>query len=138
MNLPNLTISQVAQLAEVNIETVRYYQRIGLLALPEKPSNGYRRYSVKTVEHISVIKRAQNLGFTLKEIGRVFHPALTGTCEEISALTASKVKLLEHKLAELTQLKNTLVELTGQCSTCQAQDMQACTILQAVRDHRPV
>lgn len=134
MNSTNLTISQVAQLAEVNIETVRYYQRIGLIALPDKPSSGYRRYSAQTIEHIGFIKRAQGLGFTLKEIGSVFHPLIAGACHDISALTASKVSMLECKLAELTQLKNTLAKLAGHCDTCRNQDEQICAILQAVRN----
>lgn len=133
MNPTSLTISQVAQLAEVNIETVRYYERIGLLAKPAKPLSGYRRYSAQTVEHISFIKRAQGLGFTLKEIGAVFHPLKAGTCHDISALTAGKVKALEHQLAELTQLKNALACLAEQCGPCRERGLRSCAILRAVR-----
>ncbi|HUG59959.1 MAG TPA: MerR family transcriptional regulator [Candidimonas sp.] len=134
MSPTNLTISRVAQLAGVNIETIRYYQRLGLLAQPDKPSRGYRRYSAQTIEDIFFIKRAQGLGFTLKEISTVFQPGITGACNDISALTASKVSLLEIKLTELTKLKNTLTALLGQCNICRDQGAQACVILQALHD----
>lgn len=134
MSSTSLTISRVAQLASVNIETIRYYQRLGLIAQPSKPDSGYRRYSAQTVQDICFIKRAQRLGFTLKEIGAIFQPGIKGTCDDISALTASKVSLLEHKLAELTELKDTLASLLGQCKACRDQGAQACVILQAMHD----
>ncbi|MGH8401042.1 MAG: MerR family transcriptional regulator, partial [Gammaproteobacteria bacterium] len=64
----NLTVSRVARAAKVNVETIRYYQRRGLLRRPAKPAQGYRTYSPETVERIRFIKRAQELGFTLAEI----------------------------------------------------------------------
>lgn len=134
MNSTSLTIGQVAQLAGVNIETIRYYQRLGLVAQPNKPGSGYRRYSAQTIEDIRFIKRAQALGFTLKEIGTVFHPAVASACHEINALTASKISLLEHKLNELTELKNTLISLHEQCSVCWTVGAQACVVLQAMHD----
>jgi MerR family mercuric resistance operon transcriptional regulator len=62
-----LTIGRVAKLAGVNVETIRYYQRRGLLAEPDKPHMGYRRYPADIVKHIRFIKRAQALGFTLRK-----------------------------------------------------------------------
>ena len=63
-----LTIGRVAKLAGVNVETIRYYQRRRLIAEPDKPHMGYRRYPADIVKHIRFIKRAQALGFTLEEI----------------------------------------------------------------------
>ena len=63
-----LTIGRVAKLAGVSVETIRYYQRRGLLTEPDKPHMGYRRYPADIVKHIRFIKRAQALGFSLQEI----------------------------------------------------------------------
>ena len=63
-----LTIGQLARSAGVNVETVRYYQRIGLIGEPPKPRQGYRSYPPATADRIRFIKRAQGLGFSLKEI----------------------------------------------------------------------
>ena len=66
-----LTIGRLAQSAGVNVETIRYYQRVGLLKEPEKPAYGYRHYPPDTVARIRFIKRAQQLGFTLEEISEL-------------------------------------------------------------------
>ncbi len=67
-NQSALTIGRLAKLVGVNVETIRYYQRIGLIDEPATPLNGFRKYSLQTAEHITFIKRAQRLGFSLKEI----------------------------------------------------------------------
>ena len=64
-----LTIGSLADEAGVNVETIRYYQRRGLMPEPDKPAQGYRRYDATTVKRVRFIKRAQALGFTLEEIG---------------------------------------------------------------------
>lgn len=66
-----LTIGRLAKAAGVIVETIRYYQRIGLHEEPEKPLNGFRHYPQDTVERVRLIKRAQQLGFSLKEIGEL-------------------------------------------------------------------
>lgn len=127
------TIGQLAKLAGVNIETVRYYQRLGLLAEPRKPASGYRRYPVQAVEDICFIKRAQALGFTLREIASVFHPEATGACADVSALAAGKVSLLERRIAELTKVRDALAALVKECARCRALGAPACVIRQAMQ-----
>ncbi len=70
-NQNNLTIGRLAKLVDVNVETIRYYQRIGLIDEPVAPLNGFRKYPIKTAEYITFIKRAQRLGFSLKEIAEL-------------------------------------------------------------------
>ncbi len=69
--MENLTIGKVAKRAQVNVETVRYYERRGLIPQPPRRESGYRRYSQDTVARIQFIKRAKELGFTLKEISEL-------------------------------------------------------------------
>lgn len=109
-----LTIGKLARAAGVNVETIRYYQRRGLLPQPDKPSEGYRRYSADTVKRVRFIKQAQALGFTLNEIGSLLR--LDGAdCVETRELAARKLVLTEAKLADLTAMRDVLAALVRQC-----------------------
>ena len=66
-----MTIGQLAEAASVGVETVRYYQRIGLLKVPPQPTSGYRRYSERDLERLRAIRRAKELGFSLEEVRRL-------------------------------------------------------------------
>jgi MerR family mercuric resistance operon transcriptional regulator len=110
-----LTIGRVAELARVNVETVRYYQRRGLLKEPDKPHRGYRRYPADTVKHIRFIKRAQALGFTLEEVAGLLHLEEACACAETRALAAHKVDLIDRKLADLAAMRKALASLVQQC-----------------------
>ncbi len=83
--MPPLTIGKLAKQTEVTIETIRHYQRIGLLTEPAKPDGGYRSYSANAISRIRFIKRAQQAGFTLKEIATLL--SLDGAhCADIRQL----------------------------------------------------
>lgn len=110
-----LTIGRVAKLAGVNVETIRYYQRRGLLAEPEKPHMGYRRYPADSVRHIRFIKRAQALGFTLEEIAELLRLEEARACPETRALAAHKMELIDRKLTGLAAMRNALAGLVQQC-----------------------
>ena len=110
-----LTIGRVADLAGVNVETIRYYQRRGLLNEPDKPHMGYRRYPADVVKHIRFIKRAQALGFTLEEIAGLLLLDEASACAETRALAAHKVDLIDRKLADLAAMRKALASLVQQC-----------------------
>lgn len=111
-----LTIGKLAKQAEVSIETVRYYQRIGLLQIPEKPNVGYRHYPPDTIDKIQFIKRAQQAGFTLKETARLL--TLDGThCEEVRKLAEQKCQQIDNQIRNLTALRHTLGNLVTCCHT---------------------
>lgn len=130
-----LTIGHVARLADVNVETVRYYQRIGLLVEPQKRWDGYRRYSGDTVRDIRFIKRAQGLGFSLKEIAANFHPAAGRNCDNIADLTARKLQMLDQTIEDLSARRRELSALVDQCAACRAgAATNACVIVQALHD----
>lgn len=111
-----LTIGMLASHAEVNIETIRYYQRRGLLIEPPKPKEGYRHYPADSVDRVRFIKRAQKLGFTLDEIATLLELG-DGHCAETKQLALHKLQLIEARLADLNKMRNTIKALVNQCET---------------------
>lgn len=110
-----LTIGQVAKAAKVNVETVRYYQRRGLLREPEKAMNGQRRYSDDDVSRLHFIRRAQLLGFSLDEIENLLYLEGADCCGETHDLALQKLALIETKIADLTRMRASLTGLLQQC-----------------------
>ena len=110
-----LTIGSLADEAGVNVETIRYYQRRGLMPEPDKPAHGYRRYDATTVKRVRFIKRAQALGFTLEEIGGLLELDEAHACAETRELAAHKLGAIETKLADLVAMRKALTALVCQC-----------------------
>lgn len=125
-----LTIGRVAKLAGVNVETIRYYQRRGLLAEPDKPHMGYRRYPADSVKHIRFIKRAQALGFTLEEIAELLQLEEARACAETRTLAAHKMRLIDQKLTGLAAMRKALAGLVQQCD--RKQPVEGCPIIQVL------
>ncbi|VAW90726.1 hypothetical protein MNBD_GAMMA21-1805 [hydrothermal vent metagenome] len=119
MNKP-LTIGYLARAASVNIETVRYYQRIGLIEEPKKPSSGYRIYSTETVDRIKFIKSAQPLGFSLQEIAELLDLG-DGQCDDVRLHAEQKRSNIDQQIKELTKLRKTLDKLIKSCNADNAQ-----------------
>jgi MerR family transcriptional regulator, mercuric resistance operon regulatory protein len=110
-----LTIGKLAEAAGVNIETIRYYQRRGLLDEPAKPLGGHRRYSADSAKRVRFIKRAQALGFTLAEVGGLLTLDQACACTETRALAARKLALVEQKMADFAAMREVLGGLVRQC-----------------------
>lgn len=125
-----LMIGRVAKLAGVNVETIRYYQRRGLLAEPDKPYMGYRRYPADIVKHIRFIKRAQGLGFTLKEIAELLRLEEARACAETRALATHKMELIDQKLTGLARMRKALAGLVRQCD--RKHPMKGCPIIEVL------
>ena len=115
MTEAKLTIGHIARAAGVNIETVRYYQRRGLVSLPPKRARGFRYYTPETASRLRFIKRAQALGMSLKEVQRLIRIDAKGACKETRALAVEKLALVESKLVELARLRDVLQELVAAC-----------------------
>ena len=111
-----LTIGKLAQRAGVNIQTIRYYQRRGLLREPSKPLGGYRRYPVGTARRVHFIKRAQHLGFTLEEVKNLLLLEDGRNCTEPRLLAERKLALIEERVNDLIRLRRTLRALIAQCT----------------------
>jgi MerR family mercuric resistance operon transcriptional regulator len=116
MALKGITIGTLARKAGVNIETIRYYQRRGLLMEPPKPTEGYRLYPLDSVQRILFIKRAQRLGFSLEEIINLLRLG-TGNCTETKVLAMQKLSAIETRLEDLEKMKRTLQDLVQRCDS---------------------
>lgn len=115
MTEAKLTIGHIARSAGVNIETVRYYQRRGLVALPPKRPRGFRYYTPATASRVRFIKRAQALGMSLKEVQRLMKLDAKGACAENRSLAVAKLALVEKKLLDLAKLRDVLRGLVAAC-----------------------
>lgn len=111
----DLTIGRLAATAGVNIETIRYYQRRGLLHEPNKPLGGHRRYSTNEANRVRFIKRAQALGFTLDEVGALLTLDAACACAQTRMLADHKRTLIKQKMADLASMHRVLGDLVGQC-----------------------
>lgn len=126
----SMTIGALARKAGVNVETVRYYQRLGLLELPQKPPRGIRRYGDEALSRVRFIKRAQELGFSLAEIRRLMQLGDPQSCGEARALAAEKLALVESRLQDLERLRGVLKTLIGRCD--RRRGKVACPIVESL------
>lgn len=127
-----LTIGALAKKGSVNVETIRYYQRRGLLQLPLKPRGGFRHYPPDTVKRVRFIKRAQALGFTLEEIAGLLALDEKKGCLQTREFAARKLKLVEEKIADLVIMKKALARLVHACDVSSAG--ASCPIIHLLAD----
>lgn len=120
-----LTIGQVANLTGVSHDTIRLYERYGLIDEPPRALNGYRQYSMEAVDKLCFIQRAKTMGFTLKEIQELLsiHHSSKQSCGEVRSKARQKLEQVAEKLQELNQLKNALKVLIDDCETRQADEL---------------
>lgn len=111
-----ITVGQLARAAAVNVETVRYYQRIGLLSLPNRNYGSIRRYLADDLKRIRFIKRAQNLGFSLDEVALLLGLSDGKHCQETKTLAQKKLAVVEEKIADLAAIRKALKGLVAKCS----------------------
>ncbi len=129
MNNCGSTISKAAQLAGVGIETIRYYQRRGLIEEPAKPVEGYRLYPEQTIARVRFIKRAQELGFSLNEVKTLVELG-DEKCLETRDLAVLKLELVETKIRDLQSIENNLRDLIRYCDT--RREDEACPIYYSI------
>lgn len=111
----NLTIGELAALAGVGVETVRFYQRKGLTPEPPRPAGAIRRYGAGDVERLRFVKSAQSLGFSLDEVAELLLLEDGAHCKEASSLAESKLADIRCKLAELSRMEAALSGLVKAC-----------------------
>ena len=112
--MADLTIGILAKRAGVGVETVRFYQRRGLLTVPPR-AGGIRRYDMRDVERLQFIKRAQAAGFTLAEIGELIALDAGEDRPRARQLAAARIKALDVKIAELKDARAALSKLAREC-----------------------
>ena len=127
-----LTTGQVAKQAGVNIETIRFYERKGLLKEPPRRESGYRQYTSRAIMRIRFIKRAQELGFSLREIHELLDLRAEGpdACPDVQARAEAKISDIENKIQTLQQMRRVLRKLLEECSHHAPED--ECPILDAL------
>ncbi len=124
-----LTIGKLAQKAGVNVETVRYYQRVGLLKEPDKPAYGFRHYPADDIARIRFIKRAQQLGFTLKEISELLSLG-DGHCTDVRTLAEQKRDKIDQQISDLKAMRQVLTDLIEACQSDRSSDH--CSVIDAL------
>ena len=112
-----LTIGAFAQSAGVNVETIRFYQRKGLLSEPDKPLGSIRRYGGADVARVRFVKSAQQLGFSLDEVAELLRLQDGTQCSEARTLAEHKLMSVRQKLTALTRIDLALTSLIQQCCT---------------------
>jgi MerR family mercuric resistance operon transcriptional regulator len=126
-----IRIGELSRQTGCNIETIRYYERIGVLPAPPRTAAGYRLYGLEHLRRLHFIRRARELGFSLDEVRGLLSLAESGryTCGEIQALGLEHLQEVRRKIADLRRLEAVLDELTHQC---QGGSTPVCPILDAL------
>lgn len=129
-----LKIGQVAQRAGVGVETVRFYERQGLIDEPPRSTSGYRQYPEDTVTKLRFIKRAKDLGFSLSEVNEMISLRLdsTASASQVRSRAEAKIADIEEKLRDLQRVREALQDLVQSCDG--ASSTAACPILIALDD----
>lgn len=128
----SLTIGAIAQSAGVGIETIRFYQRKGLLRQPKKPYGGIRRYSHGDVARLGFIKSAQRLGFSLDEIAQLLSLDDGTSCEQAAEIAAHRLEDVRMRLNDLSRIEAALSTLLKQCRT--HHDDVSCPLIAELQD----
>lgn len=136
MGLSKLKISEVAKAANVNVETIKYYEKRGLLPKPERNGSGYRLFSETTIEDLLLIKKAQEIGFTLKEIKHIlalikmddYYPT-----DKMYAFAINKIKDINETITRLEHFKSLLELATSQPSQSLPRSKSDCPVLNKIR-----
>lgn len=131
----SLSIGQVAEKTGLGIETIRFYERKGLVDEPPRKESGYRQYDTETVDRLLFIQQAKELGFSLKEIGELLS-IKSGNgklCKDVKQLTEEKLDNIESKIKMLQRMRKSLKRLVDKCPG--EGPLSDCPILDAL-DHK--
>ena len=131
-----MTIGKVAETAGVNVQTVRFYEQKGLLPRPRRSSAGYRLYDADSVERIRFVRHAQEIGFSLREIGELLALRIDSdtTCEDVRKRAEAKRIEVEDRIRKLENMRDVLVKLAAHCETGKA--TSDCPILEALNEEQ--
>ena len=131
--MEELTVGQLAKKAGINLETIRYYETISLMPKPKRKESRYRIYDRDDLKRILFIKRAKELGFTLKEIKELLEMKIESksTCGDVKHLAENKILDVEQKIKDLQKIKKVLNKLVSQCVNEEI-SMDECPILDTI------
>ena len=126
-----MTIGQLARRGGVHVETIRYYQRKGLMRVPDKPWGGIRRYGEDDLARLGFIRAAQHLGFTLAEIRELLKLEDGTHCAEAAAIARQKLEEVRTRIAQLNGMAAALSELLNACE--RGKGKQRCPLIGSLR-----
>jgi len=131
--METLTIGQVAREAHVGLETIRFYERQGLIESPPRSPSGYRAFPPGTVVRLHFIRTAKDLGFTLKEIRELLSLEVdpVGSCPETRAIAESKIDDIDRRIRSLERMRRALRGFVASCET--REPTSECPILESLR-----
>jgi DNA-binding transcriptional MerR regulator len=134
--VPRVRTGEVAAEAGVNVQTLRYYERRGLLPEPARRDSGYRVYGADAVRIVRLVKRAQELRFGLREAETLLGLAAGGpdSCDAARELAEDKIAELDRRIADLRAMRDSLERLTATCGL--PREDRECPLLQAIEDSR--
>jgi len=121
VKMQTTTISGLARAAGVNVETIRFYQRRGLLTEPDKPLGGIRRYGEADIARVLFIKAAQRIGFTLGEIFQLLQLDDGTQCSQARAIAEHKLDDVRQRLSDLQRIEAALAQLVDRCASRRGQ-----------------
>ena len=129
-----MRIGEVAAVAAVNIQTLRYYERVGLLPKPERGPSGYRSYEPQAIKRVRFIKRAQELGFTLAEIGDLlaFRNDAAVSCGGVESRASATVARISEKISDLERMREALSHYVSACRS--RETLTECPLLGALEE----
>lgn len=129
-----MRIGQLAAEAGVNVQTVRYYERRGMVTEPPRTASGYRRYGLEALDRIRFIKRAQALGFSLRQIEELLALRADSpfACPAVEARTRAKIEDVEQKIRELEAMKRVLERLAAACAA--REPTEECPVLEMIAE----
>lgn len=132
--METLTIGRVARQAGVGVETIRFYEREGLIDEPPRRASGYRQYDAEVVRRVRFIRHAKELGFTLREIKELLELRVAPDCRcgDVLKLTIAKIADIEQRIDKLQRMKQALSKLAEACQRRRRTD--PCPILDALED----
>jgi MerR family copper efflux transcriptional regulator len=119
---PTMTIGELASVARVNIETIRYYEREGILPEPPRTASGYRQYTDADRWRLAFIRRGKTLGFTLKEIAELLGAGEQRSVDEVVLLAEKRLALVERDIVALSASRDQLRRLIETCATGSGDD----------------
>lgn len=132
MQTDNLSIGAFAEAAGVNVETIRFYQRKGLLPEPDRPYGSIRRYGEADVARVRFVKSAQRLGFSLDEVDGLLTLDDGAHCDEARQLAEQKLIDVRSKLADLLRIESVLATLVDDC--CASHGRVSCPLIAALQE----
>lgn len=130
---PGMTIGALAHAAGLHVETIRYYQRRGLMSEPDRPPGGIRRYDDSALERLHFIRTAQSLGFSLDEVANLLILEDGAGCEEARELGERKLASVREKILNLRRIERVLEELVSEC-TSTPQGAITCPLLASLHE----